>query len=93
MLSGQCIPASAIMQFRRNVYEYSMKNSAQYFRMQSERADFSKFRDFVVVKMDSYRINMLEDIMHSCPTLLNLLRAGPEVQYNQVRNVLLNETI
>ena len=34
---GQCIPASAIMQFRRNVYEYSTKNSAHHFRMQSER--------------------------------------------------------
>ena len=26
---GQCIPASAIMQFRRNVYEYSTKNLFQ----------------------------------------------------------------
>ena len=33
---GQCIPDSAIMQFRRHVYEYSMKNSAHHFRMQSE---------------------------------------------------------
>ena len=33
---GQCIPAYAIMQFRRNVYEYSTKKSAHHFRMQSE---------------------------------------------------------
>ena len=35
--TGQCIPPSTIMQFRRNVYEYSTKNSAYHFRMQSER--------------------------------------------------------
>ena len=34
---GQCIPASAIMQFRRNVYEYSKKKLRHHFRMQSER--------------------------------------------------------
>ena len=34
---GQCIPTSAIMQFRRNVYEYSTKYSAHHFHMQSER--------------------------------------------------------
>ena len=32
-----CIPASAIMQFRRNVYEYSTKKLRHHFRMQSER--------------------------------------------------------
>ena len=34
---GQCMPPSTIMQFRRNVYEYSAKNSTYHFRMQSER--------------------------------------------------------
>ena len=35
---SQCILPSTIMQFRRNVYEYSTgKNSAYHFRMQSER--------------------------------------------------------
>ena len=29
--------ASAIMQFRRNIYEYSTKKSAHHFRMQSKR--------------------------------------------------------
>ena len=33
-MPGQCIPASAIIQFRRNVQR---KNSAHHFRMQSER--------------------------------------------------------
>ena len=36
-LSVSRCTASAIMQFRRNVYEYSMENSAHHFRMQSER--------------------------------------------------------
>ena len=34
---GQCIPAAAIMQFKRMSMNIQRKNSAHHFRMQSER--------------------------------------------------------
>ena len=54
---GQCIPASAIMQFRRNVYEYLTKNSAHHFRMQSEREQ-------TLVKL--YQFIDLKQVVNEC---------------------------
>ena len=82
---GQCIPASAIMQFRRNVYEYSMKNSTHHFRMQSEceqtvvatiNSYFYNFIQLVIVSLLSLSFGMNFTTLTSCSDFPNIFRSS-----------------
>ena len=61
---GQCIPASAIMQFRRNVYEYSTKKlcpSLPYAKR--TRTDFSGISDVATASVHSEKTHLKKMIM------------------------------